>query len=383
MTGLFEMHIRVGNDPRGYSEFSALLDEVSKLNHSACPDLDWGKVETLCLALFQKNGADLNTVAFFTLARSHRYGLEGMAQGIALIESLCIEESRVWPVMMSMRLDILNGLFAQLQPLLRSLEITSWSRPALSHLYGELGRLDEKLTVQGFDSLVALRALRQQISSLIQRLQWNTVTHSALHMPSHMPEPAGVMPVVILPAMPIPDVSRRTSSVKARRVALWLLAVIACLLLVSGVGWRHWLASQENERLMSKPVRLPSLSLFDAGSAELKPGSTKVLINALMDIKAQPGWLIVIAGHTDDTGNPEQNLKLSRARATAVRDWMQGMSDIADSCFAVKGYAASQPIVSNDTELGRVANRRVDIYLVPQSGACGRSEVIAETVNRG
>ena len=62
---------------------------------------------------------------------------------------------------------------------------------------------------------------------------------------------------------------------------------------------------------------------------------------------------------------------------------MQGMSDIADSCFAVKGYAASQPIVSNDTELGRVANRRVDIYLVPQSGACGRSEVIAETVSSG
>ena len=143
------------------------------------------------------------------------------------------------------------------------------------------------------------------------------------------------------------------------------------------------MASQENERLMSKPVRLPSLSLFDAGSAELKPGSTKVLINALVDIKAQPGWLIVIAGHTDDTGNPEQNRKLSRARATAVRDWMQGMSDIADSCFAVKGYAASQPIVSNDTELGRVANRRVDIYLVPQSGACGRSEVIAETVSSG
>ena len=198
-----------------------------------------------------------------------------------------------------------------------------------------------------------------------------------------MPEPASVMPVVILPAMPIPEVSGRKSSVKARRVALWLLAVIACLLLVSGFGWRHWLASQENQRLMSKPVRLQSLSLFDAGSAELTPGSTKVLINALVDIKAQPGWLIVIAGHTDDTGNPEQNLKLSRARATAVRDWMQGMSDIADSCFAVKGFAASQPIVSNDTELGRVANRRVDIYLVPQSGACGRSEVIAETVSRG
>lgn len=383
MTGLFEMHIRVGTDPRGYSEFTALLDEVGKLNHSACPDMDWSKVETLCLALFQKNGADLHTVALFTLARSHRYGLEGMAQGIAMIESLCIEASRVWPMKMSMRLDILNGLFAQLQPLLRSLEITSWSRPALSHLHGELGRLDEKLTLQGFASLVALQALRQHISGLMQRLQWNNDTHPALHMPTRMPEPACVMPVVILPAIPVSDVSGRHMHVKKRRIALWPVALIACLLLVSGFGGRHWLASQENDRVKSEPVRLESVSLFDAGSAELKPGSTKVLINALVGIKAQPGWLIVIAGHTDDTGNTAQNLKLSRARATAVRDWMQRMSDIANSCFAVKGFAASQPIVSNNTELGRVANRRVDIYLVPQAGACGRPEVIAETVNRG
>lgn len=378
MTGLFEMHIRVGSDPRDYSEYTSLLDEVGKLNHSACPDVDWGKVETLCLALFQKNGADLNTVAFFTLARSHRYGLEGMAQGIALIGSLDVEDLRVWPKMMSMRLEILNWLFSQLQPLLRSLEITSWSRSVLSHLNGELGRLDEKLNLQSSASLATLLALRQQISGLIQRLQWDNAAQSTLQMPTRMPEPAFVMPVVILPAIPMPDVSGRELQIKRRRIALWLLAVSACLLLVSGFGWRYWSASQEHDRLMSEPVRLESVSLFDAGSAELKPGSTKVLINALVGIKAQPGWLIVIAGHTDDTGNTEQNLKLSRARATAVRDWMQRMSDIADGCFSVKGFGASQPIVSNDTELGRIANRRVDIYLVPHAGACGRPELITE-----
>ncbi|WP_152227530.1 OmpA family protein [Pseudomonas sp. SCB32] len=118
------------------------------------------------------------------------------------------------------------------------------------------------------------------------------------------------------------------------------------------------------------PVRLDSLSLFASGSAELKPGSTKVLINALVDIKAQPGWLIVIAGHTDATGDPQRNLLLSRARAGAVRDWMQRMGDIPDSCFAVQGFGADQPLSSNDTPEGRAANRRVDIRLVPESGAC-------------
>jgi outer membrane protein OmpA-like peptidoglycan-associated protein len=118
------------------------------------------------------------------------------------------------------------------------------------------------------------------------------------------------------------------------------------------------------------PVRLDSLSLFASGSAELKPGSAKVLINALVDIKAQPGWLIVIAGHTDATGDAQRNLLLSRARAGAVRDWMQQMGDIPDSCFAVQGFGADQPLNSNDTPEGRAANRRVDIRLVPESGAC-------------
>lgn len=120
----------------------------------------------------------------------------------------------------------------------------------------------------------------------------------------------------------------------------------------------------------ARVVRLDSLSLFASGSARLKPGSTKVLINALVDIKAQPGLLIVIAGHTDATGDAEKNLRLSYARAAAVHGWMQQMGGIPDSCFAVQGFGASQPIASNDTDAGRAANRRVDIRLVPSAGAC-------------
>ncbi|MNF42175.1 putative lipoprotein YiaD precursor [compost metagenome] len=119
-----------------------------------------------------------------------------------------------------------------------------------------------------------------------------------------------------------------------------------------------------------EPLHLDSLSLFNVGSAQLKPGSTKVLVNALVGIKAQPGWLIIITGHTDATGDAEQNLQLSRARALAVHEWMLRMGDIPDSCFAVQGLGARQPVASNDTEAGRAANRRVEIRLVPEVGAC-------------
>lgn len=129
---------------------------------------------------------------------------------------------------------------------------------------------------------------------------------------------------------------------------------------------------------IARPVSLDSLSLFDTGSARLKPGSTKVLISALVDIKAQPGWLIVIAGHTDATGDAQNNLRLSHARAAAVHAWMQQMGGIPDSCFAVQGFGASQPITGNDTEAGRAANRRVDIRLVPEAGACALSATAPE-----
>ncbi|MGN8278494.1 OmpA family protein [Pseudomonas sp. SMN5] len=119
-----------------------------------------------------------------------------------------------------------------------------------------------------------------------------------------------------------------------------------------------------------EPARLDSLSLFNPGSAELKPDSAKVLIAALVGIKARPGWLIVIAGHTDATGDERQNLLLSRARAAAVHEWMRHMGGIPERCMAVQGFGASQPIASNGTEAGRAANRRVDIRLVPEVGAC-------------
>lgn len=120
----------------------------------------------------------------------------------------------------------------------------------------------------------------------------------------------------------------------------------------------------------SAPVRLNSLSLFMPGRADFRAQASRVLIEALVDIKVRSGWLIVITGHTDATGGAAQNLSLSRARAEAVRDWMQRMGGIPDSCFAVQGLGASHPVASNETKQGRAANRRVDIRLVPEEGAC-------------
>lgn len=370
MTALFEMRIRVGGDPRGFSECTVLREELAKLSHPACPDVDWAKVEQSCLALFQHNGADLQTACFYTLARGQRHGLEGITQGVVMLEALSREWARLWPPMASVRLDLLGWLFDQLQPLMRSMSMTAHSVPALVQLDTELARLHARLLPQGANPLLTLQALRYQVGSLIQRLEHSYASGDRVLAPVRMMTPTWVTPVVMQPP---PDVAPRR-----RRLALWLFAGMLIIALLAGLGWRTWLTNQAPPPLMPEPVRLDSLSLFDAGSAILKPGSTKVLINALVGIKAQPGWLIVIAGHTDATGVMEQNLALSHARASAVRDWMQQMGDIADSCFAVQGFAANQPIASNGTEAGRTANRRVDIQLVPQVGACEQTALARE-----
>lgn len=119
-----------------------------------------------------------------------------------------------------------------------------------------------------------------------------------------------------------------------------------------------------------KTIRLDSMSLFDSGKSALKAGSTKMLVNSLVGVKAKPGWLIVVSGHTDNTGNPTLNQRLSRERAASVRDWMRDTGDVPESCFAVQGYGESRPVATNDTPEGRAHNRRVEISLVPQADAC-------------
>ncbi|MGP6137238.1 OmpA family protein [Enterobacter chuandaensis] len=127
---------------------------------------------------------------------------------------------------------------------------------------------------------------------------------------------------------------------------------------------------QPTPKPVPKIVRLDSMSLFDSGKSVLKVDATRMLMNSLVGIKAKPGWLIVVSGHTDNTGNPQLNQTLSLKRAESVRNWMRDTGDVPESCFAVQGYGESRPIATNDTPDGRALNRRVEISLVPQASAC-------------
>ncbi|HEY2021843.1 OmpA family protein [Paraburkholderia sp.] len=116
-------------------------------------------------------------------------------------------------------------------------------------------------------------------------------------------------------------------------------------------------------------VTIDNLALFDSGKTALKSGAEPKLKAALDLILANPGKRIMIAGHTDDVGTSAANLALSEARARAIRDWFVDTASLPVTRFAIQGYGDTRPVASNQDSIGREANRRVEITLVPDSRA--------------
>lgn len=391
MTTLFEENLSLGSDPGECTEFDALGIELAKLNHPACPDVDWPCVERLCLKLFREHGVELHSAAAFALARAQLHGLEGMDDGLCLLNRLLIQDGdRLWPPALPARLEILTWLFTQWQPLLRRQELTLAQEPMLRSLDGGLRRLSECLEGHARGPLVTLLALRKQLQGSMQRVTSpgeNSVVAPDGEIESSSRKALGTQSGSVPSVVVLKLGSAESVPPEGKRRTFWpWLLVMAVVAVLTALFW-WWIGGSAAGRLavlsaslkppsaplapkLADPIRLDSLLLFPPDSADLKSGSTKVLINGLINIKAQPGWLIVVTGHSDTSGNSERNLELSRARAEAVKGWMQQMGDIPDSCFIVQGRGADQPIADNNTESGRRANRRVDIQLVPSAGAC-------------
>ncbi|CZZ22644.1 type VI secretion system protein VasL [Enterobacter hormaechei] len=92
MTINSERQLKTGGDPRTLADYAALREEMNKLTHPARPDVNWQHAETLCLSLFEHNGVELQTAAWYTLARTHLAGLYGMNEGLALLAALVVRQ---------------------------------------------------------------------------------------------------------------------------------------------------------------------------------------------------------------------------------------------------------------------------------------------------
>lgn len=369
MTALSGAHVRIGGDPRYLEAFKHLCQELAKLNHPACPDVDWERVESFCLALFKKNGVDLQSAVAFVLAHGHQRGVDGLVQGFALLEGLLGRWPAIWPGADATRMEILDWLYQHVLVMLRGLNLPPTSLSALLQLQAQLNRLQVLLLGHVERRPDDLRTLQQCIAGLLGQLERSRLPIPGMLPVSRSGEVERVMPLYILPPAPPPSLFVIEPRPGKVRMALGIGIAGLLFVLAGWAGWSHWRADEAAR--LPEPTQLSSLTLFDAGSAELRSDSSMALANALVQILGRPGSLIVITGHADNTGDNARNRVLSRDRAEAVRAWMQRMSYIPDECFVIRDAADSQPVASNDSEPGRAANRRVDIRLVPQARGCG------------
>jgi len=103
---------------------------------------------------------------------------------------------------------------------------------------------------------------------------------------------------------------------------------------------------------------------FDLDKDEMKIESLSELKELAEFLETNPDLRIEISGHTDNQGTADYSEDLSLRRANAVKNYLVEREGIATDRLETKGYGASQPIASNDTEEGRAKNRRTEFKVL-------------------
>ncbi len=102
---------------------------------------------------------------------------------------------------------------------------------------------------------------------------------------------------------------------------------------------------------------------FETGKDIIKEGSLPSLAELGEVLKKKPNWGLQISGHTDNVGDDQKNLILSKKRAEAVKNFMiqQG---IEANRLSTLYFGETMPVASNETAEGRQKNRRVEMMIV-------------------
>lgn len=119
-------------------------------------------------------------------------------------------------------------------------------------------------------------------------------------------------------------------------------------------------------------VSIASDQVFMPGTAQIKAGGDQLLRSVAADLmKNYPEQVIGIEGHTDGApvASPQYPTShhLSVAQATAAYDVLTRTANVPSQQLFVIGHGANHPLMSNATEAGRQANRRLEVVVYPET----------------
>jgi len=109
-------------------------------------------------------------------------------------------------------------------------------------------------------------------------------------------------------------------------------------------------------------VTFDSGILFDVNMATLRSAAQQNLGDLAVSLEEYEGTDVLVVGHTDASGEAAYNQALSERRSNAARVFLLGAGLEAERVTAM-GRGEEEPIDTNDTEMGRQANRRVEVAI--------------------
>nr|WP_237488177.1 OmpA family protein [Hufsiella ginkgonis] len=115
----------------------------------------------------------------------------------------------------------------------------------------------------------------------------------------------------------------------------------------------------------TKGISLPELYGkigFEYNSLVLRTSSYPLLDKLAAEMKSTTALSVWLQGYMSSEGADEYNLRLSADMANSAKTYLVN-SGVDPSRIMVKGYGEANPIASNNTEIGRIQNRRVEIHL--------------------
>lgn len=113
-------------------------------------------------------------------------------------------------------------------------------------------------------------------------------------------------------------------------------------------------------------VTFESGILFATNSSTLNTASRASLDKFAASLLNNPDTDVSIYGHTDSTGSDAINNPLSERRAESVYNYLLSKG-VSGNRLTSAGFGSTQPIADNSTAAGRAENRRVEVFIVPNT----------------
>lgn len=112
-------------------------------------------------------------------------------------------------------------------------------------------------------------------------------------------------------------------------------------------------------------ITIPARSLFEQNKTNLTEKGKDVLKPILKYLKTKQLYKIVLAMHSDNTGNDIYTMDLTTKRVNSVFDWLGEKDKTMTDNVVPYALGSNDPIVDNNSVSNRDKNRRLVIYLIP------------------